>query len=62
MNGCSPMMMAGPGQMGDMGMQAPLHVMTSMGPPAKVMVSLVSCHVVVKLDSFASILRTISGA
>ena len=43
MNGCGPpMMMAGPVQMGDMGMQTPLHIMTSMGPPAKVMVTLVS--------------------
>ena len=43
------MMMAGPGQMGDMGMQTPLHVMTSMGPPAKVMVTLVCLGFVVRM-------------
>lgn len=42
MNGCSPLLMAGGGQMGDMGIPAPLHIMTTMGPPTKVMVSLVS--------------------
>lgn len=39
-NGCSPMLLAGVPQMAEMGMQGPLHVMTSMGPPTKVMVTL----------------------
>lgn len=56
-NGCSPLLITAPGQMTDMGMQGPLHVMTSMGGSTKVMVTLVSSVICIlkKSDTFCCV-------